>query len=45
MNELEYTGAGDATTKGILTLKIILVGARHTGKGQIGRAWGGTTAD
>ncbi len=26
-------------------LKILLVGARYTGKGQIGRAWGRTEAD
>ncbi len=28
-----------------LSLKILLVGARYTGKGQIGRAWGRTEAD
>ncbi len=27
------------------SLKILLVGARYTGKGQIGRAWGRTDAD
>jgi hypothetical protein len=27
------------------TLKIILVGSRYTGKGQIGRSWGKTNAD
>ncbi len=27
------------------SLKILLVGARYTGKGQIGRAWGRTEAD
>lgn len=27
------------------TLKIILVGSRYTGKGQIGRSWGKTDAD
>ncbi len=27
------------------SLKILLVGARYTGKGQIGRAWGQTEAD
>ncbi len=27
------------------TIKILLAGSRHTGKGQIGRAWGRTDAD
>jgi GTPase SAR1 family protein len=27
------------------TIKILLVGSRHTGKGQIGREWGQTDAD
>jgi hypothetical protein len=27
------------------TIKVLIVGARYTGKGQIGRAWGQTDAD